>query len=199
MQPRWLDGQWVAATAVDGYWGDEFTLEVAHDPWGPWTTVAATGCSPRGFDPLMNTYHAHLVPWRGPGGRTDRDGLEQRSRHAPRRLVDARPLPTDAPSRRHGSRSRPPPPTTTTTTTTDDHHHDDDDRDHHDHDAADDDRPRSVPTSTTTSIDTTTRRPPTSSAADRRRIDHAGHRRTALEVGAPSGARSAAVRRIGAL
>ena len=68
MQPRWFDGQWVAVTAVDGYWGDELTLDVAADPWGPWVTVAAGPLLPRGNDPLMNTYHAHLVPWRAPGG-----------------------------------------------------------------------------------------------------------------------------------
>ena len=39
MQPRFLGGQWVAMTKVDGYWGDELAIDVAADPWGPWTTV----------------------------------------------------------------------------------------------------------------------------------------------------------------
>ena len=63
-QPRLVDGQWVAATAVNGYWGDEFELDVANEPWGPWTTVERRPLVPRGGDPKMNTYHAHLLPWR---------------------------------------------------------------------------------------------------------------------------------------
>ena len=38
-QPRLIDGQWVASTAVNGYWGESFELDVADNPWGPWTTV----------------------------------------------------------------------------------------------------------------------------------------------------------------
>jgi len=63
MQPRYMNGQWVAATKVDGYWGDELVIDVANDPWGPWTTVEDRGLAPRGGDPSMNTYHAHLMPW----------------------------------------------------------------------------------------------------------------------------------------
>ena len=33
------------------------------EPWGPWTTVLQRPLAPRGGDPLMNTYHAHLMPW----------------------------------------------------------------------------------------------------------------------------------------
>ncbi len=64
LQPRFIDGQWVAAAAVDGYWGDRFSVDVARQPWGPWTTVHSGGLVPRGADPKMNTYHAHLAPWR---------------------------------------------------------------------------------------------------------------------------------------
>ena len=63
MQPRFLDGRWVAATKVDGYWGEELAIDVATEPWGPWTTVIRRPLAPRGGDPLMNTYHAHLMPW----------------------------------------------------------------------------------------------------------------------------------------
>jgi hypothetical protein len=63
MQPRYLNGQWVAATKVNGYWGEQLAIDVANDPWGPWTTVEQRALSPRGGDPLMNTYHAHLMPW----------------------------------------------------------------------------------------------------------------------------------------
>jgi len=64
LQPRFIDGQWVAAAAVDGYWGDRFSVDVARQPWGPWTTVHSGGLVPRSADPKMNTYHAHLAPWR---------------------------------------------------------------------------------------------------------------------------------------
>ena len=63
MQPRRLNGQWVAVTKVNGYWGESLSVDVANDPWGPWTTTEARGIAPRGGDPLMNTYHAHLMPW----------------------------------------------------------------------------------------------------------------------------------------
>ncbi len=68
MQPRFLDGRWVAVTKVDGYWGDDLAVDVARDPWGPWTTVARRPLAPRGGDPAMNTYHAHLLPWTSGGG-----------------------------------------------------------------------------------------------------------------------------------
>jgi len=63
MQPRYLGGQWVSVAKVDGYWGEELVVDVANEPWGPWTTVAHRALPPRGGDPLMNTYHAHLLPW----------------------------------------------------------------------------------------------------------------------------------------
>lgn len=63
MQPRFIAGQWVAATKVDGYWGERLAIDVAPQPWGPWTTVSLREVSPRSGDPLMNTYHAHLLPW----------------------------------------------------------------------------------------------------------------------------------------
>jgi len=63
MQPRFLDGRWVAATKVDGYWGDDLAIDVAPEPSGPWETVSRHSLAPRDGDPLMNTYHAHLMPW----------------------------------------------------------------------------------------------------------------------------------------
>jgi len=68
MQPRFIDGQWVAATKVDGYWGEQLAIDVANHPWGPWTTTEYRGLSPRGGDGSMNTYHAHLLPYRSGGG-----------------------------------------------------------------------------------------------------------------------------------
>ena len=52
MQPRYIDGQWVAATKVDGYWGEDLVIDVAADPWGPWTPVDYFRLQPRGNDPL---------------------------------------------------------------------------------------------------------------------------------------------------
>ena len=118
MQPRLVDGQWVAATAVNGYWGDELEIDVANDPWGPWTTIRSGQLYPRGFDPLRNTYHAHLAPWRDGAGNL----VVTVSNNARNMLRDAWPNPSmyrpiafatpwvAAPPR--------PAPTTTTTSTT---------------------------------------------------------------------------------
>jgi hypothetical protein len=113
MQPRFLDGQWVAATAVDGYWGDHLLVDVAPDPWGPWTTVEYSPLLPRNEDPKMNTYHAHTLPWRDGFGSV----LITVSNNARDMLRDAW---------NHPYRYRPmvfhvpyqPTPTTTTTSTT---------------------------------------------------------------------------------
>ncbi len=118
MQPRFLDGQWVAATKVDGYWGDELSIDVANNPWGPWTTVDRRWLSPRGSDPAMNTYHAHLLPWRSGNGSL----IVSVSQNARQMTADAFPHPE-----RYriavftsGWWSAPPdpPPTTTSTTST---------------------------------------------------------------------------------
>ena len=95
MQPRFIDGQWVSATKVDGYWGDELSIDVARDPWGPWTTVARGGVSPRGGDPTMNTYQAHVLPWRDRLRSVDRDALAERPQHGARRLPAPGALPAE--------------------------------------------------------------------------------------------------------
>jgi len=113
MQPRYFGGQWVAATAVDGYWGDHLAIDVADAPWGPWHTVRYEPLRARGGDPAMNTYHAHLLPWRDGYGSI----LISVSNNARNMARDAWPYP---------HRYRPtvlyapfaPTPTTTTTTTT---------------------------------------------------------------------------------
>ncbi|MGA9279350.1 hypothetical protein [Ilumatobacter sp.] len=138
-QPRIIDGQWVAATAVDGYWGDRFELDVASDPWGPWTTVEQGALAPRGADPAMNTYHAHLMPWRDGAGQVVvavsnnarnmlRDAWPNPSRYRPNLLSFAwrtpPPVATVPPATTTTSTTPPrptttaPPRTTTTTTTT---------------------------------------------------------------------------------
>src|SRR5262249_53817034 len=67
MQPRFIGGQWVAATKVDGYWGAQVDVDVARDPWGPWTIASVRHVTPRDGDRLMNTYHAYVLPWLGSG------------------------------------------------------------------------------------------------------------------------------------
>ena len=115
MQPRLLDGQWVSVTAVDGYWGDFLAVDVAPDPWGPWSTVQYSPLLPRGSDPKMNTYHAHPLPWRDGFGSV----LITVSNNARNMLRDA----WDSPHRYrpmvfYAPYQPTPAPTTTTTTTT---------------------------------------------------------------------------------
>jgi hypothetical protein len=115
MQPRYLGGRWVAATKVDGYWGDELVIDVAADPAGPWTTATRRRLAPRGDDPLMNTYHAHLLPWLQDGAlvvsvsQNARDMLRDAWPHPERYRLQFLTVPLP---------DVPPPPTTTTTTTT---------------------------------------------------------------------------------
>lgn len=148
MQPRYLDGQWVSATAVDGYWGDALAIDMATQPWGPWTTVHHGPLSPRNGDRLMNTYHAHLLPWRDGYGsllvtvsnnarNMQRDAWPRPDRYRPMVIYSpyqATPAPpppvtippTDAPTTPPPSPTPTPatvppttlPPTTSTTTTT---------------------------------------------------------------------------------
>ena len=118
MQPRYLNGQWVAATKVNGYWGEQMAIDVANDPWGPWTTVEQRALSPRGGDPLMNTYHAHLMPWLSGGSLVV--SVSQNARNMQR---DAWPTPARYRLQFFGSALVAPPPrpepipekTTTTT------------------------------------------------------------------------------------
>ena len=114
MQPRYLDGQWVSATAVDGYWGDDYVIDVADDPWGPWQTVETARRIPRGNAQQGNTYHAHVLPWRdGYGSLVISLSANARDmvRHAYPDPARYRPLVFYA-------RFQPTPPPTTTTSTT---------------------------------------------------------------------------------
>jgi hypothetical protein len=117
MQPRFVNGQWVAVTKVDGYWGEQLAIDVASQPWGPWTTVDLRPVMPRGGDPAMNTYHAHLMPWLANGGLVV--SISQNARDMAR---DAYPAPARY---RIGffaaplvAPPPPPAPTTTSSTTT---------------------------------------------------------------------------------
>jgi hypothetical protein len=68
MLPVVLDGQWVSATKVDGFTGSGMTVDVADDPWGPYTTVKLLPTVPRGASTNIVTYHALVLPWLDPSG-----------------------------------------------------------------------------------------------------------------------------------
>ena len=133
MQPRFLDGQWVSATAVDGYWGDSIAIDVAEHPWGPWHTVRYDDLLPRNGDPKMNTYHAHILPWRDGFGsllvsvsnnarNMRRDAWYSPHRYRPTfRHVPFTPTPTQTTTTLPATTTTTPttaPKTTTTITTT---------------------------------------------------------------------------------
>jgi hypothetical protein len=68
MQPRFLNGRWVAVTKRDGFWGTRTIVEIAPRPWGPWRVVSRRIVRPfRGFDE-MNNYQPIILPYRGPRG-----------------------------------------------------------------------------------------------------------------------------------
>ncbi|MFW2334262.1 hypothetical protein [Ilumatobacter sp.] len=132
MQPRYLDGQWVAATAVNGYWGDELSIDVAEHAWGPWTTVQYGPLEPRNADPKMNTYHAHLLPWRDSFGSIQitvsnnarnmlRDAWTNPHRYRPMVFFapfTPTPVPTTTTTTTSTTTSTTTPPTTVAPTTT---------------------------------------------------------------------------------
>jgi len=68
MEARLIDGQWVASTKINGFWGDTFAIDTADHPWGPWTTVQEGPIAGRGGDPLLNTYNVEPLPWRASDG-----------------------------------------------------------------------------------------------------------------------------------
>jgi len=115
MQPRFLDGQWVASTKVDGYWGEDLVIDVANDPWGPWSPVDYFRLQPRGNDPIKNSYHAQVLPYRDKLGSL----LVVVSNNARNMARDAYPRPDRYRPMVTYSKYQPtPPPTTTTTTST---------------------------------------------------------------------------------
>jgi hypothetical protein len=134
MQPRYLDGQWVAATKVDGYWGEDLVIDLAPEPWGPWTPIEYFPLQPRGNDPAKNTYHAHVLPWRDGFGSLVisvsnnarnmlRDAWPRPDRYRPMFTYSAyqpTPMPTTTTSSTEPpvTTTLPPPPTTVATTTT---------------------------------------------------------------------------------
>ena len=86
MQPRFVDGRWVAVTKENGFWGEDVAVDVAPDPWGPWTTVQQVVADD---DPILNTYGALAVPWLTPDGSL----IVSLSRNARDMRRDAYPVP----------------------------------------------------------------------------------------------------------
>ncbi len=115
MQPRLLGGIWTAATKVDGYWGEELAIDVAEHPWGPWVTLERRGLDPHAAGRrIINTYHAHLMPWLA-GGRL----VVSVSQNARDMVADAYPHPERyRPMFVGASFSAPPPPPPETTVPT---------------------------------------------------------------------------------
>ena len=68
MQPRLIDGRWISVTKLDGFSGTELLVDVAAQPWGPWTTVQRLTIDPQTTAAVMLTYHPMLMPWRDPSG-----------------------------------------------------------------------------------------------------------------------------------
>ncbi len=68
MMPELINGRWVSTTKIDGYVGSHIAIDVADDPWGPWTTVKTIPAEVRGDPAMMVTYHAIPMPWLDPGG-----------------------------------------------------------------------------------------------------------------------------------
>jgi hypothetical protein len=64
MQPRLIDGRWIAVTKEDGFWGYDVHIDVADEPWGPWHTVQQFEFLPRFGHEIGNSYQPILLPWR---------------------------------------------------------------------------------------------------------------------------------------
>jgi hypothetical protein len=68
VQPRFLDGRWLAVTKAEGFYGSDVVVDIAPAAQGPWTQVARVPAPKRREDGRLSTYHAYSLPWREPGG-----------------------------------------------------------------------------------------------------------------------------------
>lgn len=68
MIPQRFGGKWISATKVDGFLGTAVSIDIADDPWGPYTTVKLLPATPRGSPDSVVTYHAFILPWLDPSG-----------------------------------------------------------------------------------------------------------------------------------
>ncbi len=63
MQPRYIDGRWVSVVKENGFSGKEVLIDVAEDPWGPWTTVDRREHVTRPATVEKNSYQPIILPW----------------------------------------------------------------------------------------------------------------------------------------
>ncbi len=63
MQPRYIDGQWVAVTKENGFTGRHLVIDVADHPGGPWRTVHQSEYAPRDAAVEKNSYQPIILPW----------------------------------------------------------------------------------------------------------------------------------------
>ena len=122
MQPRYLNGQWVAATKVDGYWGGDLTIDVAVRSRGPWSTSSGAPSAPgrRPADEHLSGAPDALAERRDAG----RQRVAERPQHDARRLPPPGAVPPPVRQRAVAPTPRPRrrrPPTTTTTDDVHDH------------------------------------------------------------------------------
>lgn len=68
VMPVVIGDQWVSATKVDGFLGNSISIDLAPNPWGPWTTVLTIPSTPRGDPKDIVTYHASVLPYLDPSG-----------------------------------------------------------------------------------------------------------------------------------
>ena len=68
MQPRMIDGQWVAVVKAGDWSGTTVRIDTAPAAQGPWTTVQTITVPTRTLDGRTNTYSAHLLPGRAANG-----------------------------------------------------------------------------------------------------------------------------------
>jgi len=64
IQPRRIDGTWVAVTKLDDWHGADLALLTAAAPQGPWTVVRTMVIPTKTLDGSTNTYLPHLLPQR---------------------------------------------------------------------------------------------------------------------------------------
>lgn len=66
MQPRYIDGQWMSVVQEDGFFSNNVVLEVARDPWGPWTEFDTVEYEGRESPYTKNSYQPVILPWSSP-------------------------------------------------------------------------------------------------------------------------------------
>jgi hypothetical protein len=68
MHPTLIGDRWVAVTKVDEYVGDRLVVDVADDPWGPWTTVYDEPVEVPIEREGQSAYFPIVLPWQAGDG-----------------------------------------------------------------------------------------------------------------------------------